>query len=238
MYKIAICDDDTNDLIMIFTALTKLLKEQNIEYNIKKYLNYSGLINSLTDLDYDFILLDIDFNSQTTNGIDIAKKINSINYSTKIIFISNNKDYLLDAYAAKHEYFILKSNLENTLATAVDRVINDNQHEIYFTEKKKKSIHKVALSKIAYLEKDLRILSFIYVDYDKKPYSTNIKFSDLPSSLLEADFVRCHRSYMVNMNYIKDINKLEISMYNNKKLPIGKKFQNQFLLDYSSYLNK
>jgi len=238
MFNIAICDDDTNDMILIFNELTKLLKEQRIEYNIKKYLNYSGLINSLNEINYDFILLDIDFNTKSTNGIDIARKINSLSYDTKIIFVSNNKDFLLDVYEARHEFFVLKYDLENTLSKAINKVINYNEHDIYFTEKKKKSVHKIPLSKVAYLEKDLRSLLFIYSDIDKEPYTTNIKFSDLPDTITKADIVRCHRSYMVNMNYIKDINKLEITLYNHKKIPIGKKFQNKLLFDYNNYLNK
>ena len=51
-------------------------------------------------------------------------------------------------------------------------------------------------------------------------------------------FVQIHRSYVINLAFIKIIYRSEIEMVNQKLLPIGKKYEKQFNLALENYLNE
>lgn len=57
---------------------------------------------------------------------------------------------------------------------------------------------------------------------------------------LDKRFFQCHRCYIVNMDYITNINynKKEITMINNKKIPIAHRRANEFFNKYLEYINR
>ena len=44
----------------------------------------------------------------------------------------------------------------------------------------------------------------------------------------EHGLFRCHKSYIVNMNYVKSFNKLKCKLHNNIEIPIGRKYSKEF----------
>ena len=56
--------------------------------------------------------------------------------------------------------------------------------------------------------------------------------------LASINFVQIHKSYIVNLDYLKGINKNEVLLFNNSRLPIGRKYRDLFYERYQEYLIK
>lgn len=72
----------------------------------------------------DIAVLDIQMDEMT--GIELAKQLNAALPQCAIIFVSSFLGFATDVYEAEHTYFILKSELEQRIGTALQRALNRN----------------------------------------------------------------------------------------------------------------
>ena len=74
-----------------------------------------------------------------------------------------------------------------------------------------------------YVTSQLRQLNFVLSDTDPGVYTMNEKLITMERFLSDKGFVRLHKSYLVNMMYIKSIRHYEAELYNGEKITIPKK---------------
>lgn len=56
--------------------------------------------------------------------------------------------------------------------------------------------------------------------------------------LSSLNFIQIHKSYIINLDYLKGINKNEILLFDNTRIPIGRKYRDLFYERYQEYLIK
>lgn len=94
-----------------------------------------------------------------------------------------------------------------------------------FCEKKEillpttKGQRRISLSGILYAEAMERVTKLALTD---RLEELNIKFSDLSALLPERQFVLCHRSYLVNLDYVGYIRSRELELTTGEVLPVSK----------------
>lgn len=228
MIKLAILDDNTNQLDCINNKVSSILKNRNIAFKIDLYSDIDSLKSTLLDINYDIYILDIQIDK--TTSIPLANSINSINENGQIIFVTSYSDYFKDVYACKHVYCLLKDEIDNRLTQALDKAIDN------LTNKKTynlavKSNHKTVIIKaddIIYLEKSLRKIKFNLKD--KSIIETYASFDEyidkLPSS-----FIQVHRSFIINPAYIKNIGHTTITLLNDVDIPVSNSFRKNKVID-------
>ena len=112
MLKIAICDDNTVQLNIIREELEKNMKKE-IAYDVDTFCSASDFTEVLQSGDclYDIIFMDIDLGDSSVSGIDLVHKVNFLNQSCQIIYISQHLEYAPDVYDTQHIYFLNKERL-------------------------------------------------------------------------------------------------------------------------------
>ena len=95
MLKIAICDDNAVQLNIIQEELEKNMKKE-IAYDVDTFNSASDFTEVLQSGDclYDIIFMDIDLGDSSVSGIDLVHKVNFLNPSCQIIYISQHLDIL------------------------------------------------------------------------------------------------------------------------------------------------
>ncbi|WP_042274387.1 response regulator, partial [[Clostridium] dakarense] len=105
MIRIAICEDEKETQRSIEDYLDSILKNINIEYEIKKYSLGEELLEcNLKDI--DILLLDIQMGQ--INGMDTARKIREVDNTMEIIFITSLIDYVQEGYEVRAYRYLLK----------------------------------------------------------------------------------------------------------------------------------
>ena len=74
--KIAICDDDRNELFRILSVLADYQLQRNIEFSYKPFDNSTELASALLRERYDIYLLDVVMPG--LNGIELAREIRGL----------------------------------------------------------------------------------------------------------------------------------------------------------------
>lgn len=157
----------------------------------------------------DVVFLDI--NMPELDGMTLGKIINRFNKEIKLIFISAYKDYAVEAFEIKAFDYILKPYSEER----INNVLNNLAEEF---SKNSSAIKDSNITKITVnLDSKMFVLStndILYIEADEKEthiftengmYSSKMKISQLESVLTDNLFFRCHRSYIVNIDKIVEV---------------------------------
>ncbi len=230
MLKIAICDDENNQRNLIVHMVYTALNLKNKAFKIFEFENGEKLL--CTKNIFDIYFLDIKMDS--LNGIDVAKKIRTINEKSIIIFITGLKDYVFDAFDVQAFHYILKPINEDKFRKVLYSAIkNFDKKDKFIIAKTMKNSTKILLKDIIYIESQKRKLK-VHTTYNVTEYYH--KISDIEKEICENTFFRCHKSYIVNLKYVRSYDNIFITLKNSEKIYISKYKLSDFSKAFMYYL--
>lgn len=228
---IGIIEDDLYFLNILNDKVKKVIQENDIILTYNNFRSFDAVLNDKKQ-EFDLLLLDIELGKN--NGIDLALKVNEITPYTQIIYITAYMQYVSDVYQSKHTYFINKENLDKYFPIAINQAIENINHlksqYLYISWNKQKN--EVYQKDIIYIERKSRV-SYVYTK--KEVYKTSLKINEL-ILLLNDSFCICHKSFIVHMDYIKDINHNSVQLMNQQIIPISRSQKEVFKKLYNRYL--
>jgi two-component system LytT family response regulator len=193
----------------------------------------------------DLVLLDIKMGDGT--GFDLLEKLDNISF--KVIFITAFDQYAIKAFRFSAIDYLLKpldpDDLVKAVEKAEDIILKDfdiqlknlKEHLIPDNKSIKKiiiktfdNIHLVPVNEIIYFESDGNYVNVYLADQSKIMVSALLKeYEDL---LNKNGFFRVHRSYLINMKYIRSFEKAEggtVILENHVKIPVASRKRDELL---------
>ena len=206
--KIAICDDDKNELFRILSVLADYQTQRNIEFSYKPFDNSTELASNLLQEHYDIYLLDVVMPG--LNGIELAKEIRSSDKAADIIFLTSSPEFAVESYTVKASNYLVKPVSRDRLVEALDDIMRTRteDRDSCLVLKSSVGVHKVHMSEIIYIEASNR--KVIYYLRNTSQITCVEKFASVCDQLLQhPEFLLAHRSFLVNMNYIRRISEIK-----------------------------
>lgn len=229
--NIAICDDIVEYRLSIKCYAKEYFKIHHLDCNIDEFKNGTDLLNS--DKKYDILFLDIELGD--SNGIEIAKEMQKRNKNTVILIVTSYHQYLDDAMDINVTRYIDKPITQNRIFSALDKALSVINENVMTFHMKENQIIRLKLSEIIYAEAKLK---GVYVYTKAQSYKIKETMKQLKTMLAASCFAVPHSSYIINLNYIKNFKREEISLkepYSNIKISIATRKQAEFkrrLLDF------
>ena len=222
MYTIGICDDEIIFQEMIKEEVQRIFLKNNVSCKIKTYQEGKSMLKDISLL--DIVLLDV--NMPYLNGIKIKEKLSNENCS--IIFISSHHEMIEQAFGKNVMGFVRKDELKK-LEPKLEKIINQMQ------SKKRIYINKdlTHTDEIVYLKAE-----GAYTDvhlYNKEPSCVSKKLKDMSNELPMNIFIRVHKSYVVNLKYVKKY-ETEIILKNGETIPVSRTYKKEFKDKYIAYI--
>lgn len=218
MINIAICDDDCETVKL----LESLLKERYREtVRIHTFTTAFSLLTYLQDEakgEVDLLLADIEISKD--NGIQVAGRLQTQYPHLKVIFITGYIDYARYIFKADPADFIVKPIDEKRLYEAVDKVLSkmEAESEKMLKINSKGEFIKLRTDDILYIE---MIQKIAYIHSVEKETATRKKLGELLEELPH-NFVRCHQSYIVNMDKITYFSSEHAELSGGQYIPISR----------------
>ena len=220
MIKIAVCDDEKIYSDRICASIHKELANNDIaDYDITVY-------NSGTEfaaegdklLEYHVIFLDI--NMPDVNGFELAKDIKDKNSYIYIVFVTSFLNYAIQGYRFDALRFILKSEIDNLMPECIEtivRLMKIDYHgvEYDFIEGKQ----EIITNQLVFIENNKHKLTFHFYDNDRT-LGLYKKLDEVEKDLAGYGFLRIHKSYLVNVIYIKKLINYGVVLKDGRELPI------------------
>lgn len=220
MIKVAFCDDDLSTL----NELNILLDQYRIERNMDiMYAAFQSPLELLASIEkgmrFDVLFLDVIMPGE--NGISTAKEIRQYDDAIKIIFLTSSSEYAVQSYTVNAYFYQIKPIWKESFFRLMDSVIDDCQkmQQCSLILRCKCGISRIDLDKLEYCEVIGRTLSFHMRNGTVMESSGSL--DDLCGELIQyKNYLRPHRSYLINMEYIRNISYKTITMDSLAEIPI------------------
>ena len=180
-----------------------------------------------------------DFNMPDLNGMDFVK---SLAVPPLIVFTTAYSEYAVEGFKVNAVDYLLKPFGLQDFMRAANRLKERSEEKGERSEEKGGDedtlfvktdyrVVKIAIQDIRYVEGMSEYLK-LHLDNQPKPIVTLLSMKVLEERLPQ-NFMRIHRSYIVNLDKIQEVNKNRVILDADTYLPIGDSYKEQF----NSYIN-
>ncbi|HHW71127.1 MAG TPA: response regulator transcription factor [Clostridiales bacterium] len=181
----------------------------------------------------DVVFLDIEL--QGENGINIAKEINKINSDIYIVFATAYSQYAVDAFTVDAFDYILKPFEDERIIEVVEKIrqrVLPKRMPDFITAWKDDRMVVLSPDEIVYfcIDDGKTVLKSL-----KGEYIVPTTLSNLEEKLKSFDFMRTHKSFVVNLKYIKEIVPwfnhtyvLVMKGYEDDEVPVSRTYMKKF----------
>lgn len=209
MIRIAICDDDAQELERAHSCLTRYTQKQP-QYEITS-ASFSTPLELLCYVEehggFDIYLLDVYMAGML--GTDAARELRQLCDKGEIIFITTSRDHAMEAFEVDAAQYLTKPYTESTIFSALDKVFNrfniERRHSI--TLKTSEGMVRLFPRNVIFTESGRNNYQIIHTIQGEK-MEVRMTASDIFELLSPAkSFVRCGASINLNLRYIRQITK-------------------------------
>ncbi len=217
-YKIAICDDEQNQIKYLSGLVKSWAGRCGYTVRIVPFLSAEAFwFQYEEEKDYEILLLDIEM--EQMNGIELATKLRADDETIQIIFITGYPDYIAQGYEVAALHYLMKPVCAEKLSEVLNRAV--------------KKLHKKERSILVWCDKDCRrilIHTIVYVEvfsHKVTIYTTDHEYNTKRSitemeELLGGDFIRCHRSYLAGLKHIARMTKNAVVFEDGRSIPLSR----------------
>ena len=233
--KIAVCDDDKRDIARLKKLIEAYDADNNIGFSVSEYESGSELLEAVGNgEDVDIIFLDI--NMDDMDGLSVAKKIREETDDVPIVLVTAFMNYALDGYKVRASRFLIKDDLDKTFRECMDDICQ---------EIRKKS-GTIALSCVEG-EVRLKVPDIILIEtaghkcliqMKDRTYQIYEKLEVLEEKLKDHGFLRTHKSFLVNMRHIENINSYILTRDNDRQISVPKARYKQVKQEYTLFAGR
>lgn len=220
MIKVAFCDDD----ISVLNELRVLLDRYRVDRNQEiEYTAFQSPLELLAEIEkgtrFDILFLDVLMPGET--GIDAAAEIRRYDTNLKIIFLTSSAEYAVQSYTVGAYFYQLKPIWAEGFFRLMDSAVAacEKEHGESLILRCKSGITRIELKQLEYCEVVHRTL-FIHLVNGTVLESTG-SLDELCKQLEPSGlFMRPHRSFLINPDYIQTLSSRAITMTCQTEIPL------------------
>lgn len=224
MIKFAVCDDEPFMLDDFSTRLSSYMDKTKLAYQINCFTNGRKILEC--NKIFDIIFLDIQM--EKPDGMETAKQLRKLGFGGIIIFITVLKESVFDAFEVQAYDYLVKPLEDTRFHRTLERALKFLEQEANknIVLQKADICYIVPFSQIVYCEVYSRKI------YLHKQNNEIIDYYDKFDNLqkcIDNRFFRCHRSYLVNLDYVYAYEGGIIILSDGTKVPVSRLRKQEFI---------
>lgn len=227
--NIAICDDTFKDRKTIKKMLEDYAGKNNLLLNIQEFNNEKDLLKRVED--FDILILDVIL--ENSDGLEIAKRIRSLNKDILIFFYSSSLEYAPYAFSSYGYTYLLKPVNKFVLFNELDRALNQLERDILIVYDELNIRHTIHTNNIFYINASLRKSQ---INFRYEHIVVNKPLKEWILSLNDNIFSLANRSELVNLKNIKKIANGQVVLKNDDVLYLSRNYKKSFETMFYEYM--
>ena len=210
MIKVMIIEDEPQ----IRKLLCKIVEKQDGFEVVAEAGDFAGAVTEYTKYKADVVFADIDLNGES--GLECVKVLLALDPKLKVVFATAHSEYMANAFEIyAFDYLVKPFDVERVVKTL--KRIRDNHYEEekaqtgseHLEQYKEKLLIK-GKEQISFVDKkDIimveRVESVTQIITKDETYRTSIGLGEIEEKLSTKEFMRCHKSYIINLSMISKI---------------------------------
>lgn len=200
--KLAVCDENQEDRAKLRELIGDYGRKKGRTMELREFESVQPLLEA-DDWIRECRIVFLGISPKENGGLDAAKHLKDRYPDLYVILVSDHVKDAIDGYRVKAARFLMKDRLSDALVQCLDEIIGEfreieNKMRFSFVEGE----YLLKVSDILYVETDRHKNVFYTAHASYRMYR---KLDEIQEMLVPFGFVRVHRSFLVNMQYVKRI---------------------------------
>lgn len=233
MIRIAIVEDDRNDMQILRGYLSRYEQENSAHFQVSTFSDGLDIVSDYK-AEYDVILLDIQM--KHLDGMSTAEKIRALDEDVIFIFITSTVQFAVQGYTVDALGYVLKPvpylAFSQILGKAV-RQVQKKQSKCFLTLDVDGCQMKLDMAQIFYVESQKHN---ILVHTEKGSYRTAGPLKRMEELLLPQGFAKCHNAYLVNLLHVTALMPNVVRLSDGTELSVSRARKKSFLDSFTDYV--
>jgi two-component system response regulator LytT len=238
MIRIALCDDNHNTVQKYAQLISHLAEKHSIDIEISCFYNGESLLFQYADTPEKVDIIYLDILMGNTDGMETARRLRECECKAQIVFLTSVEDFVYDAFDVNAVHYLLKGDTSTAkfekvfLKTAKLAAKKEDELFSFEFDGKTSVLH---IGDISYFDIDRRLVTVHYDRDCKAEFYASME--QIQSRLSEHNFVRAHRSYLVNLTYIAVFQHQKLVLKTGEVVPIGITYLQSLKQAFSEYIS-
>lgn len=198
--KIAVCEDDHADI----QRLCGLITTNGVSAHVSVFETAEDFLAACRPDKFDLIFMDIYLNG--LNGVEAVRQVREVDGTVPVAFTTTSKDFALDSYRLNVAKYIEKpatqEKIDESIALAQGKKAERHRDTIVWGRRDPITF---SASRLRYAEQREHSLAFYLTGGEV--WKRKGKLDDLEPLLAPYPFFRCHKSYLVNLAFILNLDR-------------------------------
>ena len=231
---LAVCDDQADELDILTNLLDGWQSERRTAFRYKAFRGADELLDAAAKEPFTLYLLDVMMPG--ADGLAAAREIRIFDDTADIVFLTSSPDFAYESYGVRALDYLLKPIRPEKLFPILDRLsLREQKPQEGLTLRCGTSLIRIPFSQLAYVEVNGKHLYFNLTDGSVQEVFGALK--EYEAALLERpEFLRVHRSYIVNLFQVSELSPAGIRTFAGKALPVSRPLYAQVQKDYVDLL--
>lgn len=228
---ISILEDQPTEAEYLKSLLHKWSSQENCELEITEYCSGEEFFTQNNADTYKrFSVFFLDIQMKEMSGLDVAKRLRKEGYTGPIIFLTAFREYVFHGYEVHALNYLLKPVKEDPLFLCLNEIANDISKSSYLY-RNKQDIISIPYKEIITFSSSLHYIDILTVSDHYCQYATlNNIIEYLPQ-----EFIRIHKSCIVNMAHIYKVTGSTIVLSNRMTTQIGRSYMKSVIAGFTAY---
>lgn len=233
MLQVAVCDDEKPFRDYFIEKINNYLQERKIPCDIREFSAGEDLLREAGITVSDVVFLDISMGGM--DGIKAARLLREKNRDICIILVTGHMNYVLEGYKVMALRYLVKEQFDDSFEECMEAVLKQfhlhtDQLSFPFTGGEA----YLTSDEISLVESRGHKLIF-YGEQGGILGQMTEKLDNVETMLCDYEFLRVHKSYLVNMKYIMGINHYRLHMCSGIELSVPKSRYPGVRMEYALY---
>ena len=233
MICIAVCDDEKNMSDHIKKMTRDFFRRKNVEVSI---LQFSGG-EELLQYDKKIDILFLDIQMEKMDGMETAKKLRKRKFQGFLIFVTVLKEMVFQAFEVQAYDYLVKPVEAGAFAKMMERLFASlqNADESGLLVQKGYESRIISLEDIVFCE---IIDRKIYLHLSTSEVVDYYERIEKLEARLGSGFFRCHRSYLINPDYLSQYGDGQVMLDNGERIPVSKNYRQALMKRMMEYMEE
>ena len=216
--SIAVCDDLESERISLARMIRAHARARALPVRVRLFSGGESLLAALAGSE-PIHLLFLDIYMPGMSGVEAARRIRRAGSAVPIIFATTSQDHGLESFEVQASDYLVKPFREEAVAACLDWYFSHIPEPLrLLSVYSEGEWQKIPLSSILYVD--------VY-DHQSRVHTrrgeiiTRRGLDDLEAAIDSPDFLRCHRSFLVNLNYVAGLDDSSFRLEDQTLIPIS-----------------
>lgn len=221
--EVAVCDDQKEYRELLHREMIRYAFDCGLEVNVREFDSVSPLLEAVGQGErFDAYFLDIQMGREGDEGISAARELRRMGDGGLIVYVTAFAEYMQVGYEVRAFRYLLKDQLDQMLPSVLRDIREELYSGQYFMYQYNRESFRVPMRDILYLESSRRVI-LLHTRQDERRFYGNL--DQLEQELAGGShdvFLRCHKSFLVNMRYLCRLTGSELELTDGRRVPVSR----------------